>query len=232
MNNMRLNNYLQRFILISLFLCCTSIVTYAQYLIDQTYYKPVEMIKPHTSAYESYLSNGARFIGKKTEYRQGSRVTDINYSGTIIYSNGDKLMTCATSLGSNFNYQTGDYYYLTKNGTLYKLTYRNGTKISEYKDNRRFYIKDNCIRFYANGYYTDGGGSVYNGGSNSSVNSPSSNNSSSSQRMCTACNGRGNCRLCSGNGRYMPSISTGHYITCTMCNGSGKCTGCNGTGKR
>ncbi len=233
MNTSLINLKLHNCFLTWIILLCTSSLCYSQRLIDQTYMVPMTYTSS-VAPYSTSLSDGARFIGKKKTYYTNGKATNVSLYGTITFANGDKFMTSefGEGLDLNFKCKSDIYYYLTKDGILYNMTYRNGNKVSQSKTYAKYYIQNNCIHFYANGSYVDNGSSSYESSSSSSNVGSNRSGSGSSSRMCTACYGRGKCRLCSGNGRYMPSISTGHYITCTMCNGSGRCTRCGGTGRR
>ena len=93
---------------------CSSTMCKAQYLINQTYMKPMPTFTTSKQACTQYFNNGTVFKGTKhTTFSNGSPITTTLY-GTFYYSNGDKLVSPGGVNGfdANFNLlRDGRYYY-------------------------------------------------------------------------------------------------------------------------
>ena len=84
---------------------CSSTMCKAQYLINQTYMKPMPTFTTSKQACTQYFNNGTVFKGTKhTTFSNGSPMETM-YFGTFYYSNGDRLVSPALGCGydANFN---------------------------------------------------------------------------------------------------------------------------------
>ena len=208
---------------------CSSTMCKAQYLINQTYMKPMPTFTTSKQACTQYFNNGTVFKGTKhTTFSNGSPITTTLY-GTFYYSNGDRLMSASVGNGFDayFNIKGNDtYYYIRKNGELIMQQYNGTQKTGEYKSNKKYYIEDHCIHFYAstdNGGYIGGG--YTGGGGNNSGSSSRSSNKVSVGTQCAGCHGNGKCGLCHGKAYNQNGYK------CSRCHGTGRCQTCAGVGK-
>ena len=215
---------LLRLVIVVMFVCLGSkYEVYAQSMLNNTYFTPMTFSNKKTPASFNF-SNGNSFRGSKITYYTNNKETGSTYHGTLYFTNGDKLMTMNSGEGfdGSFNFKNGYCYYLISSGTLYSLQYRNGVKVYEQQVHTKYYIKDYCIHFYANGSTMDYG----SGGSSSSGSSSKSGSSyNRHEARCMGCNGTGYCGRCGGSGLV-------NNRTCGLCNGNRRCKNCGGTGKK
>ena len=207
---------------------CSSTMCKAQYLINQTYAN-IPTFTHSREACTQHFNNGTVFKGiKHTTFSNGSPITTTLY-GTFYYSNGDRLMSASVGNGFDayFNIKGNDtYYYIRKNGELIMQQYNGTQKTGEYKSNKKYYIEDHCIHFYAstdNGGYIGGG--YTGGGGNNSGSSSSSSKKVSIGAQCAGCHGNGKCGHCHGKAYNQNGYK------CSLCHGTGRCQTCAGVGK-
>lgn len=192
--------------------------------VAQTYFAPFDL-QNHSEPVRINNPNGMYFVGKKHWQTLNGQVQYVKYYGTIVCTDGTKLITESggNGLDENLNFYNGTYWIIEPDGQITRYYCVNGEDVSSETEYRNYIIYDNCIQFTVD--YTGGGG--YSGGSNAY--SGSSSSSHSSNRICQACHGKGIHQACKGTGK-MVAFGNKHITTCTSCHGTGKCPNCNGLG--
>lgn len=196
----------------------------AQYLINQSYVRPVHLPKITVNwVTDIAAGNGATFTGKAV-YSDGN-VT--RYEGTLTYPNGDKIYS--GQFLPNFTYYEGSYdlYVPASQDKAYQRVARNGQmQVTNTYDirGRAFMVSGSSLQ-----YIDNGASSTYSSGS-SSYSSGSSTGSSSNynrhEAQCRGCNGSGLCQRCNGSG-----WNYNRTHKCSLCHGTGRCQSCAGVGK-
>lgn len=179
----------------------------AQYLINQTYYKPVHIPQITSKPYNYKWANGNSFVGQI--YYTDNVFTC--YRGVLYYADN-------SSINGRFNANMqpeGDcQLYKSQNNTWWAVKYSNGRMISS--------TQIPAPAGSTPQVSTNGGNYTPSSGGTSNYTNPVQNHTAT----CRGCNGTGSCQHCNGTG-----LSSTGKSKCSLCGGRGRCVSCGGTGK-